>query len=255
MLGLKRKPETDLKWQSPFDTLRKKWTQVPTWLSKNQNSVELLALPDAELLEHWEAIRDNNTTGAGFAMRGWYHLLYAEALHGKKLLDVGSGLGISTITFAQQGADVTFVDLAQTNLDVLRRLCGILGLRNVTFHLLDGIESLAKLPESFDVITAIGSLHHAPQSVIRPECAELVRHLKVGGRWLQLAYPRSRWEGDRKPDFDRWGEITDGVGTPWSEWYDVPKLLDVLLPAKFEVVLYHEFSGVEFNWFDLLRTA
>jgi len=253
MFGLKRKPESDAKWQRPFDLLREKWVEIPTSRIGRAKSSSLLDLPDDELIAEWEAIRRENTTGPNFGLRGWYHTLYADSFRGKRILDVGSGLGVSPITFAQNGAEVTCLDLAESNLNLLKRICRILDLSHVRFHLLRSLESLRELPRDYDFIMAIGSLHHAPQSVIRPECAELVQHLKFGGRWLQLAYSRSRWENDRKPDFDKWGEITDGPGTPWSEWYDVPKLLDLLVPASFEVVFYREFCGGEFNWFDLLR--
>jgi hypothetical protein len=43
---------------------------------------------------------------------------------------------------------------------------------------------------------AMGSIHNAPVEVMKPEYQELLRHLKVGGRWLQLAYPKSLWRRD-----------------------------------------------------------
>ena len=87
---------------------------------------------------------------------------------------------------------------------------------------------------------------------MKPEYLELLRHLKVGGRWLQLTYPVTRWIRDGRPSFSKWGEMTDGIGTPWAEPYDVEKLLGVFAPAKFDVVLYQEFQNCNFNWFDLL---
>jgi hypothetical protein len=76
--------------------------------------------------------------------------------------------------------------------------------------------------------------------------------LKVGGRWLQLAYPRSRWIREGRMPFSKWGEHTDPGKTAWCEWYDLPKLLRMLAPAKFDVVLSQEFHNGDFNWFDLL---
>jgi len=178
-------------------------------------------------------------------------VLYADSFSGRKLLDLGSGFAIDSITFAQHGARVTFVDLAETNLVVVQRLCRILGLENVDFLLLEDIGSLRSLDTDYDVIMAIGSLHHAPFEVIRPEVQELIKHLKVGGRWLQLAYPRSRWIREGRMPFDKWGEQTDGVGTPWAEWYDLPKLSKLLEPACFDVVLCMEFRNNDFIWFDL----
>jgi len=173
-------------------------------------------------------------------------------MNGKKVMDVGSGFGVDPITFAQHGARVTFVDLVETNLKVLERLCKIMGLKEVQFVHLRELDSLKPLDTDYDVIMAMGSLHHAPAEVLGPEIQELHRHLKVGGRWLQLAYPRARWIREGREPFSNWGTITDGPGTPWAEWYDVPKLLKLHEPGKFDVVLYQEFHNGVFSWFDLL---
>jgi SAM-dependent methyltransferase len=239
-------------WKQPYETLRQRWNAVPTTKTGVESTTKLLALPDHELLEAWEKARQDITTGGEFAHRGWYHALYADGMRGKRVMDVGSGFGVDSITFAQHGARLTFVDLVETNLKVLQRLCGILGLVDVRFVLFEDLSSLLPLDTDYDVIMAMGSLHHAPQSVLQPEYQELLRHLNCGGRWLQLAYPRARWVREGRPSFSKWGEITDGPGTPWAEWYDLPKLLRMLEPGKFDVVLYQEFHNGDFNWFDLL---
>lgn len=239
-------------WQLPYETLRKRWNAVPTTTSGIQATAKLLELSDEALLAEWERARTDITTGAEFAHRGWYHALYTEGMRGKKVMDVGSGFGVDSITFAQHGARLTFVDLVETNLKVLERLCKIMGLRDVQFVPFHDVDSLRTLDTDYDVIMAMGSLHHAPENVVRPEYQELLRHLKPGGRWLQLACPRSRWIREGRERFTKWGEITDGPGTPWAEWYDLPKLLKILEPGKFDVVLYQEFHNGDFNWFDLL---
>ncbi len=40
-----------------------------------------------------------------------------------------------------------------------------------------------------------------------------LKHWPVGGRWIELAYPKSRWVRDGKMPFDRLGKKTDG-GAP-----------------------------------------
>lgn len=209
-------------------------------------------MPDDALLDVWQQCRKEQTEGPGFDVRGWYHTLYSEWLSQKKILEVGSGLGFDGVTFAQKGARTTFVDLAPTNIEVIRRLCKILKIDGCNFLVLDSVETLTALPRDYEVVLAVGSLHHAPASVIRPEVQELLRHLKAGGRWLQLAYPRSRWEAEGCLSFERWGEKTDGLGTPWAEWYDVPKLVELFGPAHLECVLYREWHNNSFNWFDFI---
>jgi 2-polyprenyl-3-methyl-5-hydroxy-6-metoxy-1,4-benzoquinol methylase len=240
-------------WQKPYETLRKKWVNVPMFhLGPYANTTNLLKLSDEELVAHWEKVRLDLTTGTEWAHRGWYHTLYANGMRGKKVMDVGSGFGVDSITFAQYGAKLTFVDIVESNLNVLKRLCRIMGLRDVQFQYFENLDSLKALDRDYDVIMGMGSLHNAPARVMKPEYQELLGHLKVGGRWLQLTYPKSRWIRDGSPSFEDWGPMCDGPGTPWEEWYDLPKLLSMFEPAKFDIVLYQEFHGVDFNWFDLV---
>jgi len=243
---------SQVNWAEPFETLRVKWIEVPKGNDRIRTD-ELLALSDDELLKFWLASRQAYTIGDGFANRGWYNVLYADAFRGKKVVDVGCGLAFDSITFAQKGAKVTFVDIVQTNIEIVRRLCGIFGLRDVNFLYMENVESLFSLELDFDVILCMGSLHHMPYEVVRAEVQELIRHVKIGGRWIQIAYPKSRWLREGRLPFEIWGSYTDGIGTPWAEWYDLPKLLSLLEPARFDVVMYHEFNNHDFNLFDLVR--
>lgn len=110
------------------------------------------------------------------------------------------------------------------------------------------------LRPSYDAIYCSGSLINASLDVTRLEVQELLKHLPVGGRWLELAYPRARWEREGRMSFDRWGENADG-GAPWIEWHDIEKVKWYLAPAQFEVVLEFEYHNSDFNWFDLVRTS
>jgi 2-polyprenyl-3-methyl-5-hydroxy-6-metoxy-1,4-benzoquinol methylase len=239
-------------WDKPYETLREKWGSVPSGENVFEKTTNLMELPDDELLARWEKARHEITTKHEFAHRGWYHTLYAEGMRDKKVMDVGSGFGVDPITFARHGAKVTFIDLVETNLRVLERLCKIMNLKDVQFVLFEDLSSLKPLDIDYDVVMAMGSLHNAPDHVMKPEYQELLRHLKIGGRWLQLAYPKSRWIRDRKPPFKVWGQYTDGPGTPWCEPYDLEKLMGMFAPAKFDVVLYQEFHNSDYNWFDLV---
>jgi hypothetical protein len=168
-------------------------------------------------------------------------------------MDFGCGFGMDGVTFAQAGADLVFVDIVESNLAVVERLCKIFRLANAEFVLLREIDSLATLRGDYDVIWCQGSLINAPFEIIRQEVQQLLTHLPIGGRWIELAYPKGRWEREGSLPFERWGENTDGPGTPWIEWYDLPKLRKALAPAEFDVILCFEFHNGDFNWFDLER--
>ena len=103
-------------------------------------------------------------------------------------MDVGSGFGLDGITFAEAGAELTFVDIVRENLEVLERLCGLRGVKNARFHYLEDLASLSALPRDYDVMWCQGSLINAPFEVIREEIQVLLEHLKIGGRWIELVY-------------------------------------------------------------------
>ncbi len=244
----------DILLKESFDLQRRKWAEVPATEMERINSADLLKLNDDDLLARWEHFRSDSVTGQAFRSRGWYDLIYRDVFRGKKILDVGSGLAITSLPFAENGAEVTFLDLVQTNLDVVRRLCRLKGIENARFCYMDDLGSLAQLPADYDVIYCCGSMINAPLDMTRLEAQELLKHLKVGGRWIELAYPKSRWEREGYMPFDLWGEKTDG-GAPWMEWHDLDKVKGYLAPARFEVVLELEFHNGDFNWFDLLRRS
>jgi 2-polyprenyl-3-methyl-5-hydroxy-6-metoxy-1,4-benzoquinol methylase len=251
-----KKRDESTTWGKPFEVLRARWGTVPMDVnSQRRSSSELLQLDDAEVARSWVKVRDADIIGPGYQVRGWYHELYKEFMAGKKVLDIGCGFGISSISFAQFGASVTFVDIVENNVKLVEKVCRGLGLRDRTeFHCMRDISDLESLPSNFDVISAIGSLHNAPFDLMKREVQELVRHVKIGGRWLQLAYPRKRWQNEGMPVFEKWGAVTDGEGTPYCEWYDMEKLLQLLAPAEFEPLFYYEWHNEEFNWFDLKLT-
>ena len=247
-------PELEALFMSePLTVLRKKWSEVPGAAAGRHSSMEMLKLGDAELARTWESVRDAAVSGENFDVRGWYHTLYRDTLRGKRVMDVGSGFGIDGITFAECGADMTFVDITESNLEVLRRICRTRGIAGPRFCYLDSFSDIDALPRDYDVIWCQGSMIHAPLEVVRKEAARLLEHLRIGGRWIELAYPRARWEREGSLPFNLWGERTDGAGTPWVEWYDLSRLLARMEPATFEVVLAFDFHNSDFNWFDLVR--
>ncbi len=238
----------------PLSVLRRKWSVVPSGTGRVSTN-ELMALPDGELLDTWDRLRAEATTGAAHRVRGWYHLLYKDVLRDRTVVDFGCGLGIDGVSFAENGARVIFVDIVEDNLALVRRLCRARKVVNVDFLYLEDIASIGSLPRPVDVFWCQGSMINVPFDFARREARAMLEHLPTGGRWIELAYPEARWEREGRLPFHLWGERTDGPGTPWVEWYDVDRLRRRLRPAKFDVVLDLEFSDGDFVWFDLMRVG
>lgn len=237
-----------------FDLLRTKWGEVPFGQYDRIRTEHLLTLPDDQILEMWNAAYLQSSTGKAFSVRGWYQELYRDGFRGKRILDVGCGLAPDTVYFAEHGAIVTFLDILEPNVRIVEHVCKIKGLKQVAFHYMEDLASLAVLPKNYDVVYCCGSFIHAPLELVRMEAQALLPLLPVGGRWIEYGYPKSRWEREGRLPFDLWGEKTDG-GAPWVEWHDLGKLDYMFSPATFDVVLSLEFHNSDFNWFDLLRRS
>ncbi|MEM0073416.1 MAG: class I SAM-dependent methyltransferase [Thermoplasmatales archaeon] len=77
----------------------------------------------------------------------------AKRLSSRKIADLGCGIGIQTINFATVSEFVTAVDIDRKRLEMCRRNCDTLGIKNVNFILGDAIsESVARQVGDVDVI-------------------------------------------------------------------------------------------------------
>ncbi len=236
---------------TPF---REKWREAPRGSDTDGRafSTDLLALADETLLAEW----DRMAARRGAGELGWFGPLYRDTFHGKRVLELGSGLGFDCLRFMAEGAHWTCADIVPDNLAVIRRVAALKGLSGqLTTHLIGDDLSLAALPAGYDAIWVFGSIHHVPFEMARREALSALGRLKPSGRWMELVYPRERWLREGAPAFEEWGKITDGERTPWAEWHDVEKVLRRLAPATFNVILDFPFCAENYRWIDLECTG
>jgi SAM-dependent methyltransferase len=226
--------------------LADKWREVPggSDLGDRQFSTDMRDMTDAALVAEWDRQQEE-----GAELRGWWWRLYAAQLHGRKVLEIGSGMGFDALHFAQNGAHWTCCDIAPSNLAIIERVSAA---KNVEIRTLPitSLASFDSLPRDFDAVWCCGSLLHIPFEDAREECAAILGHLKPGGRWIELAYPRERWVREGSPSFDEWGAMTDGPRTPWAEWYGMEKLKERLHPAGLQPLLEYRFHSDNYIWLD-----
>jgi 2-polyprenyl-3-methyl-5-hydroxy-6-metoxy-1,4-benzoquinol methylase len=103
-------------------------------------------------------------------------------LRGKRLLDLGAGLGESSVYFAMQGAEVTIVDLSPE----MVRTAVQLGRQNgVT---LEGVvssgEQLNVPANSYDLVYAANTIHHVEDRAAL--FGQISRALNPGGRFFSI---------------------------------------------------------------------
>ncbi len=212
----------------------------------------LLGLSARELRDYWAGAWSESSLGPAHAARGCYHELYAPIFRGKRVLEIGSGMGIDGLHFMRAGARWHFADIVQSNLDLIRRELDAFSLECDGFTWLRDFDSFGELPDGFDFIYAQGSLINLPFRMAREETLRLVRRLRPGGRWVELCYPKERWEREGALPFAAWGAKTDGERTPWMEWHDLTRLRQRFDPVAVRELLAFNFHHDDFNWFDLV---
>jgi SAM-dependent methyltransferase len=95
---------------------------------------------------------------------------------GKRVLEVGCGIGTDTINFARAGAHVTAVDLSIKSLDICEQRIHQFGLSDrIKLHKAN-CEELSDVicPEPYDLIYSFGVIHHTPNP--KRAIAELAKY-------------------------------------------------------------------------------
>lgn len=85
-----------------------------------------------------------------------------EKWRGKKVLEIGCGIGTEAINFARHGADLTIIELSQDSLALTKKRFATYGLE--ARFVLGNAEELGALlsGETFDLIWSFGVIHHSP---------------------------------------------------------------------------------------------
>jgi len=111
------------------------------------------------------------------------------AYRGKRLLEVGCGVGIDLVRFAEGGAIVTGVDLAEVSIDLARKNFEQRGLK-ADLRVMNG-EALQFEDNSFDVVYAHGVLQYTADT--QQMVNELYRVLRPGGEAIFMVYNKYSW--------------------------------------------------------------
>jgi 2-polyprenyl-3-methyl-5-hydroxy-6-metoxy-1,4-benzoquinol methylase len=131
-----------------------------------------------------------------------------ECWNGKKVLEIGCGIGTAMINFAKCGASVTAVDLSDRSLVLAKQRAEVYGLQDrITFYQANAEELTQAVPiESYDLIYSFGVIHHTPH----PDRVidQIRNYVKPGSTIKIMVYYRYSWKV-------LWIILTYGKGQFW----------------------------------------
>jgi ubiquinone/menaquinone biosynthesis C-methylase UbiE len=152
-----------------------------------------------------------------------------DRYRGKRVLEVGCGLGTDLVQFARGGAIVTGIDLSSTSIELVKKRFALYGL-SVDARTADA-EHLPFDENSFDLVYSFGVLHHTPNTqkaldevyrVLKPggECTIMLYHKHSLHVWLGVAWHWLRGTPRRVNSLlEDWVRVYDGVENPLGKAY------------------------------------
>ena len=149
---------------------------------------------------------------------------------GKKVLEIGCGIGTAGINFARYGASYTGLELSNTSLDLSKKRFKIYGYRG-EFYLGNAEELSRILPiEIYDLIYSFGVIHHTP----RPKkiINEIKKYMNYDSTLKIMLYATNSWKNMMiQDDLDR-SEAKKGC--PIAKTYNEDEIRELLI--DFEII-------------------
>jgi len=132
-----------------------------------------------------------------------------ERWNGKKVLEIGCGIGTDTMRFARAGAHVTAVDLSEESLGLARTRATVFGLQDrITFYQANAERLSEIVPvDTYDLVYSFGVIHHTPH----PENAisQIRRYMGPASVLKMMVYHRYSYKV-------LWILLTQGKGAFWK---------------------------------------
>lgn len=234
---------------------RNYWRLAPSGLGKH-DTTELRNMPADELEGLW-----NEAYAARMRVypeEAEFLKAIAPELDGKRILSIGSGLGLLEIFLQSRGATLTCADIVDSNLAVIQKVSAEKNGHAISTILIEDAEQDFGGP--YDVVLIYGSLMTMPEPMQRSLLRRCRAALVPQARMILMLYT---WEFARvtrgwtaKEEFDpkAFALASDPtVGEedcPWSDWHDDEKLL-ALTDGQLGIRRRQFFNQGWYVWYEL----
>lgn len=180
------------------------------------------------------------------AVENLYALEKFGDIKGKKILDLGCGMGDASVYFASRGAEVYAVDISPEMIKLVMRLAKLNGFGKLIHAKVMAAEKLNFKNNYFDYVFGNGVLHHVDYDVALGEVWHILRKEGTAIFVEPLAH---------NPVINLYRKIADKVRTPTETPLEYQNL-NKLSSAKFSKSYHHEFhlfTLLIFLWFYLIE--
>jgi ubiquinone/menaquinone biosynthesis C-methylase UbiE len=115
-----------------------------------------------------------------------------ERWAGKRVLEIGCGIGTDAVNFARAGADYTAVELSEVSLALTRSRFATFGLTG-TFYNANAEQLTAVIEQqNFDLVYSFGVIHHTPNQ--RAVLEQARRVIRDDGELRIMLYAQNSWK-------------------------------------------------------------
>lgn len=112
---------------------------------------------------------------------------------GKRVLEIGCGIGTDAVNFARNGAEYFGVDVSKESLELARRRFDVFDLSGRFFEgNAENVTDLLDGAELFDLIYSFGVIHHTPDPLAVLVSART--HCHPGTQLQLMVYARNSWK-------------------------------------------------------------
>tara|TARA_R110002110_G_scaffold129820_1_gene309954 strand:+ start:3943 stop:4716 length:774 start_codon:yes stop_codon:yes gene_type:complete len=115
-----------------------------------------------------------------------------EEWKGKKVLEIGCGLGTAAQSFVEAGAIYTGIDLSEKSLELARKRFELFNLDG-SFYRVDGEDISSVVPvEEYDLIYSFGVIHHTPDP--HKLLSEIKKYMREDTVFRLMLYASNSWK-------------------------------------------------------------